>query len=302
MDIPALLEAKGIEYIVKGVDELAIVCPNALNHQGSVDSTPSFNISTSKEVAACFSCGYKLGVEGMQKWLLGDVLDEDQMQCLTLRGKLKRIQNQPEEALFIEEAEFETYMPPGKPWDREYRGISVETYRKLGAIECQRGRYENRICFPISQHGRLLGVDARALGEEKPKYLRPRGCNAKEWLYPFDLAKQKRVKRVILCEGIFHSIRLLSEVGRPEALCYFGAQNWSEHKTLLLLELAPQEVIFWPDNDKAGIEAMNKICPQLTDWFEIFFIPPEVLPTGRDLGDFSKGEIIGFLEQKRRWK
>ena len=141
------------------------------------------------------------------------------------------------------------------------------------------------------------------MGDRKPKYLRPKGCNCKEWLYPFDLAKQQKVRQVILCEGIYHAIGYLNRTGRAEALCFFGAQNWSEHKTLLLLELAPEKIIFWPDNDKAGIGAMLSICPQLTQWFDVYAVPPDVLPDdGRDLGDFTREEIEGYLQQIRRWK
>lgn len=302
MDVLALLEAKGIDYVHKGGDEYAIVCPFQANHSDGQDSKPSFGINVEKLKAHCFSCGASMNEVSLTKWLLGDEIDDEQMAVLSVRARLKKIQGQ-EDDLFVEAAEMETYMPPGKPFDREYRGISVETYRTLGAIECQRGRYENRICFPIFQHERLLGVDARALGSEVPKYLRPKGCDAKKWLYPFDLAKRQKVGQVILVEGIYHSINFFHRTGKAEALCYFGSNNWSEHKTLLVLELNPEQVIFWPDNDKAGIKALETICPGLGQWVDLWYIPPEVLPDdGRDLGDFSLEEIEHFLSLKRRWK
>jgi DNA primase len=303
MDILAILDSKGIHYEHKGGAEFAIICPAQGNHSDGVDALPSFNINIEKMKGHCFACGFSMNPERLQMWLLGDSLDETQIQILNLRGKLRRMDEHDLALDFEHEDDRLTLMPPGKPWDREYRGVSVETYRTLGAIECQRGRYENRICFPITQHGRLLGVDARALGDEKPKYLRPKGCDAKKWLYPFDLGKSQKIRKVILCEGIYHAIGYYNQMGVAEAQCYFGTNNYSQHNTLLLLELGLEYVVFWPDNDKAGIDAMEKICPQVSEWLDCRYIPPEVLPEdGRDLADFNKEEIEFFLSKMRRWK
>lgn len=301
MDIPALLEARGITYESKGADEIAIVCPNQGAHSDGMDALPSFQINTIKEVGHCFACGYSLNQIGMTKWLIGDELDEMQLEAMTIKAKLKRLQAATEDD-YVPTGEGYLIMPPGRPYTEEYRGIMPETYETLEAIKCTVGRYQNRICFPITQHGAFLGVDARTLGDDRPKYLRPSKSNAKAWLYPFDLAKERKIKRAILCEGIFHAINYLDKMGSPEALCYFGSNNWSEHKLLLLLEMNLNEVIFWPDNDAAGIKAMNDICPALAPWLSTYFIPPEVLPEKLDLGDFSTEDIEALLTHKRRWK
>ncbi|BCS54094.1 hypothetical protein [Geobacter sp. SVR] len=301
MNILALLDEKGIRYVQKTGDEIAIICPNQATHSDGVDSNASFNINLSKEVGHCFACGFSLSQVGMTTWLLGGKIDDVQMQSISLRSRLKRIKEQ-DATIYTKDGVGCFVMPPGEIYPEEYRGISPATFKMLEAIKCTAGRYENRICFSITQHGAFIGVDGRALGDDKPKYLRPSKCNAKEWLYPFDLAKARKVRRAILCEGIFHAVNYLDKMGEPEALCYFGSNNWSEHKTLLLLEMGLDHVVFWPDNDAAGIKAMDEICPTLRQWMDVYFIPPAILPEGPDLADFSKDEIEGFLNRKKRWK
>lgn len=302
MDILALLDEKGIAYETKGADEISIICPNQSAHSDGVDSKPSFNINIVKEVGHCLACGYKIGEVGMTKWLIGGELDDFQMQVIATKSKLKRL-SKVEGDLYIPTGEGYFIMPPGDQWNSDYRGVRKETYQILEAIHCTVGRYQNRICFPITQHGNFQGVDARTLGDDVPKYLRPSKCHAHEWLFPFDLAKKSKIKQAVLCEGIFHAINYLDKTGRPEALCYFGSNNWSEHKTLLLLELGLEQVLFWADNDKAGIKAMNQICPDLSKWLDVYYIPLDVLPEdGRDLGDFTTEEIESYMAQKVRWK
>jgi DNA primase len=313
MDVLALLDSKGIDYEHKGGAEYAIICPNQHNHHGGVDAKPSFNINAEKLVSHCFACGFSLSWAGLTKWLMGEDLDEFQTAALNLRGKLKRIAEHDTPNLLLEADDEFTMVPPSTPFRQEYRGIAASTYDLLDARHCTVGRYADRIFFKIEMDGKLLGIDARALKQGMvPKYLRPKGCNAKQWLFPYDLAKQQKVRRVVLCEGLFHAVNYLDKMGGPEAQCYFGGHNFSSDNVVQLLGLGIEEVIVFPDNDKAGITAMKKICPMTAEWLPTYYVPPEVLPIldvsaqgdvlYKDLGDMSQAEIEECLSYRQKWK
>lgn len=299
MDILSLLEAKGIDYEHKGQDEIAISCPNAANgHSDGIDSTmANCFINTSKCVLHCFACGYKLSEVGLTKWLMGEDLDEMQVKAIGIRSKLKMLSSVEDEIFEVDKVFFE---PPGVPFYRDYRGIYAETYKKLGAIECTRGRYESRVCFPITQEGKTLGYDCRTLIGDKVKYLRPKGCNAKQWLFPYDLAKQENIRKVVLCEGIFHAINYLDKMETPEALCYFGTNNWSSYKLQLLLGLGVKEVVVFPDNDDPGWAAAVEIYKHIEPWLPVKIANVEKLEEGKDLGDLTRDEIIDVMKDLRR--
>lgn len=298
MDILGLLDSQGISYEHKGQGEVAISCPNAFAHSGGIDKTPSFFINVEKMVAHCWVCGYKMGEVGLTKWLMGEDLDEFQIKAISIKSKLKQLKSTEDELYEVDKVFFE---PPGVPFNRDYRGISAETYRKLGAIECTRGRYEGRICFPIVQESKTLGYDCRTLSDQVPKYLRPKGCDAKRWLYPYDRANEAKVKRVILCEGIFHSINTYDKLGIPEALCYFGAKNFDPVFNIqLLLGLDVDSVIVFPDNDEPGWNAAIEIYKQIEPWLPVRIANVEKLEEGKDLGDLTRDEILDVLKDLRR--
>lgn len=299
MDILSLLEAKGIEYVHKGQDEIAIPCPNAaVGHSDGIDTTMSnCFINLKKQVLNCFACSFKLGQVGLTRWLMGEDLDEMQIKAISIKSKLNHLHSEEEE-LFVENKTF--FQPPGIAFNRDYRGIKAETYNKLGAIECTRGFYENRVCFPINQDGKVLGYDCRTLAKVLPKYLRPKGCDAQKWLYPLDLAREAKIKRAILAEGIFHSINYLDKMGIPETLAYFGRHNYTTYKTQLLLGLGVEEVIVFPDNDKAGWDVAIEIAKEVQDWFPVRVVNVEKLEEGKDLGDLTRDEILDVMKDLRR--
>ena len=244
MDTLALLDAKGIEYERKSSDEWAIVCPNQSNHDGGSDDKPSFSINVEKSVGNCLACGYSLNEAGMSRWLLGEDLSEFDLKCLELQGALKNIQNSKIDISLPLPTPSSIIVPNGKPITEPYRGIAVETYNKLQARIVERGWYSGRIAFPVVINGRVSGVDARALTDDlEPKYLRNKNSTCSyDWLYPYDLVKAefKGSSYVIIAEGIFHAVNAYSK-GFP-ALCYFGSNNFSQHKAIMLMSLGVSEI------------------------------------------------------------
>lgn len=296
MDILGLLDAKGISYLHKGGDEYGIVCPRQTLHAGGKDSRPSFDINILKEVGNCPACGFKIGVAGLRRWLMGDDLDDIGLLGLEISGILKRIAEAP---TTVPQPETDFFFPSGSPWDEDgYRGISLATYRELGATRVSRGRYQNRICLPVWVSGKLVGVDARALGDEQPKYIRNKNSSCKHnWLFPYDRVKNMKPSMVLLGEGLFHAINGYDK-GFP-TLCFFGANNWSHNKVMLLLDTGATEVCYFPDPDKAGFQAAQRVCASLLPWFKVSVANVAACyGSGKDLGDLSQEEIAAAVQHR----
>lgn len=303
MDVIALIEAKGLTWVQKADDEIGITCPNALNHQGGYDAKPSFNVNTNGKGGHCFACGFSLSAEYLLKWLMGDDLDEMTFKIMQVQAKLNKLKTQDEEPM---PETFEVFLPPGEPWDEDgFRGISLETYQRLGALKVNRGRYEGRIAFPIYVNGELKGIDARALHGQEPKYLRNRNSTCShDWLYPYDIVKEMvrampvGERYVLLGEGIFHGINPVDK-GVP-ALSYFGANNFSLNKVSMIVNLGVDEVIYVKDPDKAGVKAEQVVCSMLKDWVTVTTADIRHLPEGKDLGDLSDAGIAKAIHGRHR--
>lgn len=296
MDVLALLAQRDIKYQHKGGGEYAIICPAQHLHAGGRDDNPSFLINIEKLLGHCFACGHRMNEAGLYRWLVGGELDDLHLRSLEINGALKRITDQEERPC---EDSQELFFPTGEPWAIDgYRGISLAAYRELGAVKVTRGRYQNRICFPIYVNGILKGVDARTLGDDQPKYLRNKDSSCKtDWLFPFDKVKEQKPRLVILGEGLFHAINAFDK-GIP-GLCFFGANNWSDNKTIMLLSIGAREVCYFPDPDRAGYQAGEKICSALYPWFKVTVadVSPYIADN-RDLGDLTRKEMIWSINRR----
>lgn len=313
LDILSLLDSKGIEYEQQGEsDEFSITCLAQHLHQNGVDNHKSLNVNIAKGVARCNACGFAFNQAGLHKWLLGEDLDELMLKGMEIKGILNRLTENTEPLI---EQDVEFFYPVGDPIDFDYRGISKEFYLELGGTVPKRGRYADRLCFPILLNGKLIGVDGRTLlPDVQPRYLRNKGAAAATtWLSFYDYNKEliNKIgsKFIILAEGMFHSIRPLS-FGIP-ATCYFGALNMTEHKVMLLLALGVEEVVIFPDLDEAGYTAQIEITKLLAPWFKVTWPDTSQIPIDeiatlskgktvyKDLGDLSKEEIEWALQYKR---
>lgn len=313
LGILELLDLRGLHYKIKG-DEAMITCPNSAAHAGGRDSVESFGINLSGRGGHCFACGYSMRPDTVLRWLAGEDLDELTLEVMAARAKLGQLVQQQDAPLYKEV--HEVFFPPGVVWDEDgYRGISLETYRALGAVRVTRGRYTDRIAFPIIVDGKLIGVDARALGDQQPKYLRNKFSTAQvNWLYPYDQVRQMvqdGVNYVLLGEGLFHGVNAYDK-GFP-GLSYFGAHNFSMNKVRMLLALGVDEVIYFPDKDVAGQKAMHQICPMIEPWLHVTVADVASLqqddeatakkgkPVFPDLGDLSAQSIEKSIETRKRY-
>lgn len=285
-----LLKANGIPYRLRG-DEAALTCPNEINHHGGKDRRPSFSINLDGRGAHCFACGFSLGHKGVLRWLAGDDLTDVDLQYLHARGLINQMR-ESNTSLFTQETPAPVFMPPGTPWDTDFRGISAATYQKLGAIHCRQGRYRDRLVMPITLNGKLIGLDARALEGQEPKYLRPRNSTCRSnWLFPLD--HWRGAKEMVLGEGLFHAINGVDK--NVPVLSYFGVHNWSQDKLLLLLDAGVEHVILAPDPDAAGAESVDRLSESLLPWFKVSVLPTDLYNEGEDLGDLTQTQMDDAL-------
>ena len=118
---------------------------------------------------------------------------------------------------------------------------------------CRKGRYENRLIIPYTdEDNELYYFQARALWDQKPKYLNPgidEGVRSRNVLYPFDTTKE-----VMVTEGPLDAISL--KRAGFNATCTNGS-TVSEVQAMQLKELNSRIVMAY-DNDPAGTRGVRK--------------------------------------------
>jgi hypothetical protein len=266
---------------IESGEHVKILCP----FHG--EKTPSGSISLKRDRSVgsfyCFGCRHKA------TW------NEVAAESKGMFAPFGRIEPKEEEArnLFLQLAEAATNQDGYKEVDFEFRNIqpdkiwrtiSTNLLIELGGKVCNyfvpdERRYEKVIHFPVVINKKKRGFfvcrmkkhpnpsyssyfQAKALG--KPGWLTRYG------LWPFhpsiDLAKKLAEKSgmpvtIVLVEGQRDTMRLYGH-GVP-AMCIFGTGNWSSQKFRLLEEAGVDRVILMMDGDPPGIEATEKMLPDL---------------------------------------
>jgi len=119
-------------------------------------------------------------------------------------------------------------------------------------------RFRNRITFPIRDvRGRVIAFGARALGEDKPKYLNspetPVFHKGRELYGLFEARKTgKALGRLVVVEG-YMDVVMLHQNGVREAVATLGTSTSAEHLDRMFRLV--NEVVFCFDGDRAGREA-----------------------------------------------
>jgi len=182
-------------------------------------------------------------------------------------------------------------------WDRVLAASKREGYSEQELLEAglaQRSResgrtfdrFRGRIMFPLTDgRGRVIGFGARAMGDEKPKYLNSadgeiyhKGRN----LYGAHIARQHAAKagRVILCEG-YTDVIAMHQAGLRETVGLMGTALTAE-QVAELGRMAPVLVLAL-DADSAGQGAMERAATLAADRSLELQVAP--LPAGSDPAD-----------------
>jgi hypothetical protein len=115
-----------------------------------------------------------------------------------------------------------------------------------------KGRYAGRLIIPFVENSEIFYFQARALGEQTPKYLNP----SDDWprpshiLYPFD----EEADQVVICEGPLDAISL--QLQGVNATCTMGC-SVSELQVEALKDFG-RKIIIGYDNDDAGKRGVCK--------------------------------------------
>ncbi|HPT61189.1 MAG TPA: DNA primase [Bacillota bacterium] len=165
------------------------------------------------------------------------------------------------------------YAPPG--WENlQAAGIKATEKELLecGLIQKRRkdegfyDRFRNRVIFPIfNTQGKVVAFGARALGEDKPKYLNsPEGAlfQKKEVLYGWHLSKDaiRNLKTIVLVEGYLDLISCY-EAGVENAVASMGTALTEEQIRIFARQV--DRVVLAYDADAAGKMANRRSVAML---------------------------------------
>lgn len=247
----AYLEASELLFIDRG-DKVSHCCINPLHN----DSSPSaFTIFKEAEAfSSCSSCGFSLNTEKLYS-LLEVGYDEKQF----FHQQIKNILKQAEPKL--EKQNAPVYLPiKDKDFNKPYRGISSETYKKVSAYSTfNQTFYQKRIIFPIYNiNNELILFEAVSTNKNiQPKVLRNKGADTSILLGFEHLLGNSDT--VFLTEGIYNSLSFM-ELGY-DSVFNFGLGNIKDKiKTLHLKGV--KNVILAGDADSAG-KQFSKECYHL---------------------------------------
>jgi DNA primase len=160
-------------------------------------------------------------------------------------------------------------------------------------------RFRGRVIYPIwDLAGRVVGFGARALRDEKPKYLNSPDTSLfhkGHMLYGYHKAKamMKKTGRVILLEGYMDAIAL-HQAGITNAVATLGTALTSDQA--LLFKRTVDEVILLYDGDAAGRAAALKNMSMIEDVG--LSIRVAELPSGLDPDEYiaKKGPEVFQVE------
>lgn len=274
MTVDELLKQKDIFYISKGGDFLV----HCLNPEHD-DKNPSCRIDKITGVLHCFSCGFK-----------GNIFSIFNIQRDRLAEKVYKLMVQIQD---IKIATRGVEIPAGSiPFNRDYRNISAETYRKFDAFTNDR-EFPDRLVFPIKNIANQIVVFQGRhffLNKGKDKYY---NFPPKVSLFPYPQKINPINGSIILVEGIFDMLNM-HDKGLTNVVCVFGVSTITENtldKNLKNFKYQGVEKIYILfDGDQAGRDSSKKLC-NLIQSKSIFECDEIVLDEGVDPGEFSLDDV-----------
>lgn len=245
------LEQNNLKYIERE-NKISHQCVNP-SHQ---ENSPSaFTVLESgNEYNHCSSCNFHMNTESLYKFLeLG--FDEK----LIFVNQIKNILKQAEPKL--EKQTTPVYLPiKDKDFSKTYRGISPETYKRVGAYSTFiETFYQKRIIFPIYNiNNELILFEAVSTNKNiQPKVLRNKGVDTST-LFGFEHLLGES-DTLFLCEGTFSALSFW-ELGYQSIFNMGIATIKDKIKTLHTKGI--KNIILTGDADSAG-KQFNKECYHL---------------------------------------
>jgi DNA primase len=275
MEIAELLDANGIDFKKKS-NHYLISCLNP-QHE---DNNPSMNISNNG-LFFCFSCGYK-----------GNIFKHFNVDKVFYSAQVTVIKDKIQEA---RSSRMLTIPLTATKFDREFRGLSAETYKCFNAFtDTSIDELKDFLIIPIKnindEYYSFIG--RRLFSNIAPKYI----------FYPHKtkvLPYPSRVKHVdgeiVLVEGIFDMMHM-HENGFTNAVCIFGTHVSDSVIPLWKLQ-GVTSVALLLDGDDAGRKGAIRISNLLDKHNIVSRII--YLPEGKDPNDLNDRELHHAIYEDR---
>ena len=244
------LEQNNLKYIERE-NKISHSCINPLHDDNNASA---YTILSETPFSCCSSCGFSLNTEKLYS-LLEVGFDEKQF----FHQQIKNILKQAE--LKLEKQIAPVYLPiKDKDFNKTYRGISPEVYKKVGAYSTfNETFYQKRIIFPIyNVNNQLILFEAVSTNKNiQPKVLRNKGVDTSK-LFGFEHLLGES-DSAFLTEGLFSALSFW-ELGY-QGLFNFGVATIKDKiKTLHLKGV--KNIILAGDADSAG-KQFSKECYHL---------------------------------------
>lgn len=242
------LEAFGLEPEDKG-DYYRFTCPScghreAFNYKGS-----PLLICSRKE-----KCNYSDDIYNFikeQGLVKKDIIKEfDKEEYREEIVKVHKNIELPEGLTFFQESE------GGIIYNRAFkylktRNIPEENIYNLGYIYNPSGKFGFSIFIPFYENGNIMYFITRAIDNTNPRYNNPKGVDGRDFVFNYDNIPEGG--NIFIFEGVFDAISLKNQVGTAMLTSNLSAAQASK-----ILERAPKNIIFVPDNDETGDRFLNK--------------------------------------------
>jgi hypothetical protein len=133
------------------------------------------------------------------------------------------------------------------------RKISDKVINELGYIYEPGSEYNKMIFIPFYEDKKLVYFITRDFSEKEgaKRYNNPRGISSKHFVYNLDKIEYNGT--VFIFEGVFDAISLKKQVGTATL-----TDTLSIPQAIKILNKAPKNIVFVPDNDEAGRKSLNR--------------------------------------------
>ncbi len=274
MLVEEVLKTKKVQYRSQGKD-FVIRCLNP-EHP---DNNPSTRVDKTTGMFHCFSCNYKGNIFTHFKILNNTV----SIRVAKLKDKLLTL---------MTNAKTLTMPELYNPFNKNYRGISANTYIKFGAFTTYSiEELKDRICFPIrnSSNDIVAFIGRHLLSDSNPRYKNyPKGAQI-----PIVPAKlEKSSKSLVIVEGIFDVLNLYDK-GLTNVVAAMGTSTISKDncaaKFMTFKAQGVEKIYILFDGDEAGRKAAQSLKPILED--NMFNVEILELQDDSDPGELSESEV-----------
>ena len=245
------LEANEVKFSDK---ETKLLCQCLSPTHEDNNMSAFIKLDEGNEYFHCSSC--KLSMNSIQ---LHNLISLGFDVNISWRAQIDRILKQAEPKLEKESAQI--FLPIKEAmFDKPYRGISAETFEKIGAYHTfKEAYYGKRIIIPIYNYkNELRSFEAISTSSKiQPKALRPKNVVTAD-LFGFEHLLGES-DTLFLCEGLFSALSFW-ELGYNSIFNFGVASIKDKIKTLHLKGI--KNIILAADNDEAG-RSFSKECYHL---------------------------------------